>query len=300
MPDNIIGRTRQRRSLHNIFLTFDAETVPDKPNEAALNQLKLNFIDHTSLKKIKDLFEEQPIWLKIALSHAAKVSAKHIKFVLPVVAYYFSSGPWRNQWIKYGYDPRKDSKSSPFQTLDYRMRYGAGARMLIKAKKRPSNVQNPYKTASSSKARTSMIDFTPGVKKSGTDDDAAGQADDTADEKEEKLKDAYLFRMGRLPPYRQMFYQYKDIQITEAQILMTKYKSNSNECNEKNGWFKSGLDSKLRDILADSIKKFAMDDDAMSMASSVNTSVFGANSSIADADDDYDVNSDLDIDEEDP
>ena len=25
LPDNIIGRTRQRRSLHNFFLTFDAD-----------------------------------------------------------------------------------------------------------------------------------------------------------------------------------------------------------------------------------------------------------------------------------
>ena len=39
LPDNIIGRTRQRRSLYNCFLTFDAEKVPEKPNEAAREQL---------------------------------------------------------------------------------------------------------------------------------------------------------------------------------------------------------------------------------------------------------------------
>ena len=30
---------------------------------------------------------------------------------LPAVAYRFSGGPWRNLWIRYGYDPRKDDTS---------------------------------------------------------------------------------------------------------------------------------------------------------------------------------------------
>ena len=106
LPLNIIGRTRQRRSLHNCFLTFDAETVPDKPNAAAIQQLKNNGIELKYIDLIKAYFNDQKMWLKSELSHKSKVPEKFLKFILPVIAYYFSSGPWRNQWIKFGYDPR--------------------------------------------------------------------------------------------------------------------------------------------------------------------------------------------------
>ena len=68
LPENIIGRTRQRRSLHNFFLTFDAEKVPDKPNEAAIEQLDNFGVEQKFIKKIKELFEEQRIWLKTEIS----------------------------------------------------------------------------------------------------------------------------------------------------------------------------------------------------------------------------------------
>ena len=48
-PANIIGRTRQRRSHHAIFVTYHVEKVPDKPRDVALNQIKLKFIDQERL-----------------------------------------------------------------------------------------------------------------------------------------------------------------------------------------------------------------------------------------------------------
>ena len=38
-PLNIIGRTRQRRTLHAIFVNYDVENVPTKPSDVALNQV---------------------------------------------------------------------------------------------------------------------------------------------------------------------------------------------------------------------------------------------------------------------
>ena len=36
------------------------------------------------------------------------VSATELVKYLPAVAYRFTGGPWRNLWIRYGYDPRKE------------------------------------------------------------------------------------------------------------------------------------------------------------------------------------------------
>ncbi len=157
-PGHIIGRTRQRRSLYGIFVTYDAERIPDKANESALHQLKLKMIDKTSVEKVKKLFEKQPVWLKNALAYETGYQHDRLKYILPVVAYYFSSGPWRNQWIRLGYDPRREPDASRFQTLDYRVRLGGGARKLIKAK-RQANQMKVYKTANASKAKVSVIDF---------------------------------------------------------------------------------------------------------------------------------------------
>lgn len=121
-PYNIIGRTRQRRSHHAIFVTFDVETVPDKPRDIAVNQLKVKFIGSEDTKEVKALFEQRPLWSKNALHALTGISTERLKFILPTVSYYFTTGPWRNQWVKFGYDPRRERSSAKYQTMDYRVR----------------------------------------------------------------------------------------------------------------------------------------------------------------------------------
>lgn len=31
--------------------------------------------------------------------------------LLPLIGYYFTNGPWKKLWIKYGYDPRANATS---------------------------------------------------------------------------------------------------------------------------------------------------------------------------------------------
>ena len=53
--------------------------------------------------------------------------------------HYDKNGP-----LKYGYDPRKDQEAAKFQTLDYRLRFRAGARILPVESKRKSIVVSRY------------------------------------------------------------------------------------------------------------------------------------------------------------
>ena len=119
-PSNIIGRTRQRRSLHAIFVTYDVEKVPDRPREFALNQIKIKFIDRERFSLVEAKYQERPVWSKNALHALTLIPPNRLKFILPALSYYFTTGPWRNQWVRFGYDPRVESGAAEFQTLDYR------------------------------------------------------------------------------------------------------------------------------------------------------------------------------------
>merc|ERR1712156_268152 len=68
-----------------------------------------------------------------------------------------------------------------------------------------------------------------------------------------KREDVYLFREGRVPPSRQMFYQYGDLQLDEAQEILAN--SASEICNEKSGWFVQGTEDRLREALTESINR---------------------------------------------
>lgn len=68
------------------------------------------------------IFEERPVWSKNALMYLTKYSSAQLKYLLPAVAYYFVTGPWRVMWVRFGYDPRLDATSLKYQTLDYRLR----------------------------------------------------------------------------------------------------------------------------------------------------------------------------------
>jgi hypothetical protein len=56
--------------------------------------------------------------------------------------------------------------------------------------------------------------------------------------------------------------------VADAQILIENYKLGSEiPCDEKNGWYKRGLEEKLRNILAETIKSTCFDqDDNVSVA----------------------------------
>lgn len=63
----------------------------------------------------------------LSLSHSSlafetKIPRQKLKIILPSLAYYFTTGPWRLMWVRFGYDPRKDFTSRYYQTLDYRIR----------------------------------------------------------------------------------------------------------------------------------------------------------------------------------
>ncbi len=256
-PYNIIGRTRTRRSHHAIFVAYDVDQVPEQPRDVAFNQLKVKFISESDQKCVRDLFAAHPVWPKNKLVAVTGISPERIKFLLPAMAYYFTTGPWRNQWVRFGFDPRREPEAAKYQTLDYRVRLQGGARHMVKAKRNYANYLLPYKATNFSKPKTSVIDRGSFSALAKGDASAAAKGAAAPAERDTSNKDAYIFRKDSVPPYRQMFYQFQDLAVEEAeQVIRENLRATGRTvCDEKNGWFAAGTDSKLREIMSECVSR---------------------------------------------
>lgn len=120
--ESVIGKTRKRRAGFSNFISFKTPGVPVNPPKGIETAMKVKFLQSSHVEKIRQYFNERPIWSKTALMYLTKFTNEQMKVLLPSVAYYFMTGPWRITWVRLGYDPRKDPKSRIYQVLDYRLK----------------------------------------------------------------------------------------------------------------------------------------------------------------------------------
>ncbi|BES89302.1 RNA polymerase III transcription factor (TF)IIIC subunit [Nesidiocoris tenuis] len=237
--ESLIGRTRKRRSGHAIFISFDVGLIPSKPREKAIKFLKVKFLSGEQYETIKKCFEERPVWSKLALMSVTGYMHDQMKYLLPSVAYYFVTGPYRVMWVRLGYDPRIEPSSRIYQTLDYRIRAPAGLINKIKAKRNYSNCLLPNKM--SHQPGKSVV-----LSKVG-----AEEAEKAEEDSARPSQNLHEFRPGMFPPSRQLFYQYCDIKVPEIETMLDRLPKVSSEmtCDPKHGWLPPGFDIQCREIL---------------------------------------------------
>uniref|UniRef100_A0A336K515 CSON001519 protein n=2 Tax=Culicoides sonorensis TaxID=179676 RepID=A0A336K515_CULSO len=127
--DNVIGVLRSRRKNYATCITFSiTDPVPQKPHKSAFDSITLKVISQEKIDAVKETFKTRPIWTRLGLIENSKVSAENVKAILPIVAYYYSSGPWRTCWIRFGYDPRKDFEARIYQPIDFRFKAVPGTK----------------------------------------------------------------------------------------------------------------------------------------------------------------------------
>ncbi|TKC51774.1 hypothetical protein EI555_013349 [Monodon monoceros] len=246
--ENLIGLSRARRPHNAIFVNFEGDEAPEQPLEAAAQTWRkvcTNPVDHKVEEELRkegplgpdragslgqagklrvlfsasaltlQLFEIRPIWSRNAVKANISVHPDKLKVLLPFMAYYMITGPWRSLWIRFGYDPRKHPDAKIYQVLDFRIRCGmkygyAPSDMPVKAKRSTYNYSLPITVKKTSSQLVTMQDLKQGLGPSGS-----ASARKLASNKY-KLKDSvYIFREGALPPYRQMFYQFCDLNVDE-------------------------------------------------------------------------------------
>lgn len=228
-----------RRSKHATYYNFDLQTpVPVKPHPTALSFLKLKFIATEKYNLIKELFQKRPIWSKMAIEYESKISGEQLKYILPSLAYYMTTGPWRVLWIRFGYDASKHFESRHFQTLDYRVRNAIGMKNYVKLK-RGYTIHKPNMTQKIKNA--TVIETSQNA------------------ELNTKKKDAEIyypfFEPGMLPQSRQCFYQYCDLHVSKIQEMLDKLPTPTSGavCSTRTGWLPSSFDDQVRDIITQNI-----------------------------------------------
>ncbi|TPX67606.1 hypothetical protein CcCBS67573_g07465 [Chytriomyces confervae] len=134
----IIRKPQLRR---NPCLKFTRESVhvPTAPTSAILTFLDSLKSPPEMLAHIESLFQQRPIHTFHAVSNLCKpvikrkTDVKLIHFLLSRFAYFMTSGPWRECWVRYGYDPRMDRDARVYQVIS--MRFVKAPQPLIRAKR---------------------------------------------------------------------------------------------------------------------------------------------------------------------
>ncbi|QPG74006.1 hypothetical protein FOA43_001323 [Brettanomyces nanus] len=73
------------------------------------------------IKLLRKLFDMKPIWLRRHVHWMLPEKFRtQLRYALPYVAYTTTKGPWRQSFIRFGYDPAKESSAAPFQVEAFR------------------------------------------------------------------------------------------------------------------------------------------------------------------------------------
>ncbi|CAH0556532.1 unnamed protein product [Brassicogethes aeneus] len=238
IAETVLNMTKKQRKTQqsikqiSIFIDFQNLNVniPEKPLDYAMQLVKDKQLEE-QYKIIKTFFDKRPMWTKVAIVHRSGVSMEHIKVVLPAVAYFCNTGPWRMAWIKYGYNPQKDSSSRVYQILDYRIRTAEGTKLKVNAKRNYASKAAFY--FSNTNLQNVSLNDKFSSKKNFIDESS------------------YILRPTTIPPARQMFYHYCDIYIPEIQDMLARLPRPHSESNydSKNGWLPQNFTEQCREIV---------------------------------------------------
>ncbi|XP_037083418.1 general transcription factor 3C polypeptide 5-like [Pollicipes pollicipes] len=196
------------------------------------------------LSQLKQLFEERPVMSRALIYFRMGGTKDRLKYLLPLAAYYFNTGPWRNMWVRLGYDPRTDPHAWKYQIIDYRTRSAVLKNKM--ALKRALSVV-PYRSVNASKHKMSSIN--------------AKNLEDVEKAKEEPRIDTdFAFRPGMVPTARQIFYQYCDIEVPEVSNVLAEAPTST--YSPELGWIRSGTEEHVRTIITSHVDAFVASNSA--------------------------------------
>lgn len=219
--------TKSTHDNHDIVPFNMQDTFPTQPDAQILKRLKIKYISDEQFTRVKKLFAESPVWTRIALLYESGVSNDKLKCIIPSLAFYFSNGPWRTLYVRYGYDPRKDFQSRYYQTFDFRLRFGSGVSEFVYSRK-------------SAKLKKSL----------------SGTSEEPKSDLVQNIDYPY-FEEHKLPRSRQCMLRYCDVRLPKIQEMLEKIPTplTGAVCNERTGWLPPSFDSQVRQIVCATISE---------------------------------------------
>lgn len=118
----LINKTRFK-GFGTLAIDFhDSGEVPSGPNDH-MNSL-IPTVSADLLRRVREQFEIRPIWARVALLNQFSLTDRreifHSKMIIPLVSYAFNDGPFRDMYIRFGYDPRNDVDARFYQRVTFR------------------------------------------------------------------------------------------------------------------------------------------------------------------------------------
>ncbi|KAI8882142.1 hypothetical protein K501DRAFT_286034 [Backusella circina FSU 941] len=209
---------RSRPNSHEItHVHFGDERVPNQ-SWYKLHEI-VNEKELETKQKIEKLFEERPIWSRFAIQNMLPMRCeKHIKKVLPFISYTLVDGPWRECWVKYGVDPRKDKKYGIYQVMSIRR-------------------QNNFDKTHGKKKKRSTLLRTYTLRDNR----------DTSAENDDSPQKKHIFD-GIEPPSRNFFFQVCDITDPDIVHIINNKDYFKDKADKTNGFYYSCVFDRLKDV----------------------------------------------------
>ncbi|KAG8738635.1 tau 95 subunit of transcription factor TFIIIC [Ceratobasidium sp. 428] len=108
-----IHKHRLKGSMAPAAISWENEKVPTEPPKHILDA-KAQAKPYL-LAKLRELFEQRPVWSRIALVNQFPAlegrEIQNTKVHIALVSYTFSDGAWRDTLLRLGYDPRQDPQA---------------------------------------------------------------------------------------------------------------------------------------------------------------------------------------------
>ncbi|XP_066927657.1 general transcription factor 3C polypeptide 5-like [Clytia hemisphaerica] len=246
-PEIGIDSIRKRRHTESMAALYSSADVPSKPTEKACTIIEnLNKgPDADAIKQLELMFNERPLWSKLAISCLVDVTPERLKKVLQYFAYYWLSGPWRTLWCRMGYDPRKDPKAKRYQMVEFRLRRSKENKkcykMMVPARRSnkdylPRNLRNIVSRAPASKSVLAACN--------------------EPENKEEGDKEPYIFHPNKMIHSRSMMLQLCDIHDPAVQKIIVENDGMETRCDEREGWFPQGTMGRIRNEMTKTVDAY--------------------------------------------
>ncbi|KAJ3109327.1 tau 95 subunit of transcription factor TFIIIC [Phlyctochytrium bullatum] len=115
----VTHRSRRTRFIHHSLPRTPTAPIPTTPPPAILPHR--GKLPARLLAAAETAFATRPVFTRRALvNHLGPDADKKFKQVVPFVAYNVTWGPWKDTWVRYGFDPRREPAARVFQVLDLR------------------------------------------------------------------------------------------------------------------------------------------------------------------------------------
>ncbi|CAG8453846.1 1019_t:CDS:10 [Paraglomus occultum] len=230
---------------HKSTLEKKIHRLDEGPPPEVLNYVEL--LPKEPIEKLKKMFEERPVWTRLALLNTLpKTYKKLIRKLLPLVAYWMVGGPWRDCWIRYGYDPRNDQTSRIYQLLDVR---NTRRPLRLERAKRMLNGQ-PSVLSEHSRTDSQPETVTYGMEIGGEDASFKDISLIKISELHCRLTDRDSHIFSGLTKTRDVaVFQLCDVTDPLLQRLIGSSENFVEVCDELNGFYTSNAMKKMRKIL---------------------------------------------------